>query len=212
MLSNRKRIRVFAAALMVTWPSLLISRPDTIPMPGTVLVPENEDAVVVKVALEDIPSCSLAIIRGLLADIQASYKQASTVAQVSAGDKDRNTCLEVELKCLKEGRKCIKHASTLQHCTIIITQLSECCQAQHTSILLNPCTTFLPYYPTSKSSLCLRDSWFSHHYTPSPRQGISRNQFKHFSGTGLSTMLIQCCVEVGLEGQPKPQPQHGTVR
>ena len=69
MLSNRKRIRVFAAALMVTWPSLLISWPDTIPMPGTVLVPENEDAVVVKVALEDIPSCSLAIIGGLLADI-----------------------------------------------------------------------------------------------------------------------------------------------
>ena len=54
---------------MVTWPSLLISRPDTIPMPGTVLVPENEDAVVVKVAVEDIPSCSLAIVRGLLADI-----------------------------------------------------------------------------------------------------------------------------------------------
>ena len=54
-------MHAFSAALMVTWPSFLISQPDTIPMPGTVLVPENEDAV--KVALEDTPSGSLAIIR-----------------------------------------------------------------------------------------------------------------------------------------------------
>ena len=84
--SNQRQIHVFSAAVMVTWPSLLISRPDTIPIPATVLG-EIEDGDIVfsvsKVVTEENPLGSLATgdcpPTVTVVDIGKTYEVSSTV-------------------------------------------------------------------------------------------------------------------------------------